>query len=212
MSDTRLQPVVTVALWDVGLVLAAYFACRLSGLDGYVALLAATTTALLRTGYVMVWRRSFDGFSAAMCLLFGAGLALSFVTGDERLVLATKSVITAVLAVVLLGSIAVGSPAAFGVAKRFGARGDEDRRRWDRLYASKPAFRKTYVTMTFAWATVLLIESALRLPLIYMLPIDVAVPASSVLLLVSILLAVWWSAWYGGRGEQRANAETAVAE
>lgn len=207
MSDARKNPIISVALWDVGLVLATYFVCRWMGLDGYIALLAATATALVRTGYVMISQRSFDGFSAIMCLLFGAGLALSFVTGEERLLLATKSIVTAVLAVVVLGSTFVGRPVAFGVAKHFGARGDAERQRWNHLYAAVPTFQRIYFAMTYVWAAVLMFESVLRLPIIYLLPIDAAVPASSVLLLLSISLTFWWSAWYGGRGERRVRPD-----
>ncbi|GAA3546074.1 hypothetical protein GCM10022222_32170 [Amycolatopsis ultiminotia] len=211
MSNARLHPMAAIALWDVGLVLLAYFGSRLAGAGDYLALVAATSVALLRTGYVMIRRRSFDGFSATMCLVFGAGLALSFVTGDEKLLLATKSVVTAVLGVVLLGSVAVGRPAAFGAAKRFGAREEQERQSWDRLYRSAPAFRRVYVVMTAVWGAVLLGESALRLPLIYLLPMDAAVPASTIMLPLSICLAIWWSAWYGKRGEQRARVGTVAA-
>lgn len=212
MSDARLHPMAAVALWDVGLVLVAYFGCRLAGLDDHLALVAATVVALLRTGYVMVRRRSLDGFSAMMCLVFAVGLVLSFVTGDERSLLATKSAVTAVLGVVLLGTVVAGRPAAFGVAKRFGAREDEERRRWDLLYASAPTFRRVYVVMTVVWAAVLLAESALRPPMIYLLPMDAAVPASSIMLPASIGLTIWWSARYGRRGERRARAGVLAAE
>lgn len=208
MSDFHPHPVLSIAVWDVGLALGTYFGCRAAGLDDYLALVAATAVALLRTTYVLVRNRRLDGFSVAMFLIFGVGLLLSFVTGDERLLLASKSLTTAVLGVVLLCSVAVGRPAAFGVAKRFGARGDEERQSWDHLYATMRSFRRVYIIMTFVWAGILLVESALRLPLIYLLPLDAALPASSVMLLVSIGLIMFWSAWYGKRGENRARTQT----
>lgn len=207
MRDFKPHPVLAVALWDIGLVLGTYFGCRAAGLDDYLALVAATAMALLRTTYVLVRNRRLDGFSVAMFLIFGIGLLLSFITGDEKLLLASKSLTTAVLSMVLLGTVAVGRPAAFGVAKRFGAHGDEERQSWDHLYTAVPSFRRVYIVMTLVWAGILLAESALRLPLIYLLPLDAAVPASSVLLLASIGLIMFWSASYGKRGENHARAQ-----
>ncbi|RKN43162.1 VC0807 family protein [Streptomyces hoynatensis] len=195
-----------MAVWDVGLVLAAYAGCRAAGADGAGSLLAATAAASLRTLYVAVRRRSLEGFSAVALLVCATGLGLTFLTGDERAVLAAKSVTTGAVALAFLASLATGRPAAFGVAKRFGAQSEDERARWDGLYAASPAFRRVYVVMTAVWAGALLAESLLRLPLVYLLPPDAAVPASSVLLVGCLLGTAAWSAWYGRRGERRAAA------
>jgi len=207
MSEPRKRHVlVDVLLWDVGLALGGYYLCRALGADEYLSLLAATVLAAGRVGLVALRRRSFDGFAAVMCIVFGLGLVLSFATGDPRFLLALKSVTTGTLALILFGSCVVGRAAAFYVAKRFGAEDEQTVARWNALFASEPAFRRSYLVMTLVWGGALLVESAVRIPVIYLLPMDVAVSVSSVLLPGTIVGAVVWSSWYGKRGERRAVA------
>ncbi|MEU8246781.1 VC0807 family protein [Nonomuraea sp. NPDC048916] len=195
------RSVLNVLLWDVLPSVATYYLLRMLRIDEYAALLAAASAGLLRVGYVGIRERRLDGFAAFMCLVFGLGLILSFVTGDERLLLAVKSVTTAVVAVVFVGTCLTGRPAAFGVAKRFGAEDARTAARWEALYQAEPGFRRVYVVMTLTWAAALLIESALRIPLVYLLPVDVMTGLSALLLIGTVLLIGVWSAWYGKRGE-----------
>jgi hypothetical protein len=202
------SPLLSVGLWDIGLPIAAYFGLRLAGATETVALLAAGGTSLLRIGWTLARERRFDGFAGIMALVFGIGLGLSYVTGDDRLVLASKSVTTLAISVALFASLAVGKPAAFGVAVRFGAGDDAERAHWHRLYDTVPSFRRVYVVMTAVWAVVMLIESVVRIPVIYLLPADTAVPASYAVLGVAIAVNLGWAAWYGQRGERRATGRT----
>ncbi|WP_203874783.1 VC0807 family protein [Planobispora takensis] len=194
----------SVVLWDVVPVIGTYYGCRALGVSEYLSLLAASGVGFLRVAYVALRQRRFDGFAAFMGLLFGVGLGLAFLTGDERFLLAVKSVTTSIAGLVFLGTCLLGRPAAFAVAKRFGAEDADTARRWDALYAAEPAFRRVYLVMTLVWALVLLAESALRVPLVYLLPTDVMAGLSSLLLIGTIGLLALWSGWYGKRGEQAA--------
>ncbi|GAA3618817.1 hypothetical protein GCM10022419_125420 [Nonomuraea rosea] len=194
------------SLLDVLPAVAAYYVLRAAGVGEYVALLAATATGAARVAWVAIRDRRLDGFAACTGLVFALGMALSFVTGDERLLLAVKSLTTAVLAVVLAGTCVARKPAAFGIAKRFGAEDAAIAARWDVLYADRPAFRRVYLVMTLVWAAGLLAESAIRIPLVYLLPVDVMTGLSTGLLLGTLGLPGAWSAWYGKRGEQAATA------
>jgi hypothetical protein len=60
--------------------------------------------------------------------------------------------------------------------------------------------------MTFVWAGGLLAESALRIPLVYLLPPDVTTGLSTGLLVGTLALLGIWSGWYGKRGERAASA------
>lgn len=201
------NPLLAVGLWDIGLPIIAYYGLRLAGAAEPLALIAAAGTALLRVVWTLARERRIDAFAGLMCLVFAVGLGLSYVTGDERLVLATKSVTTLAIAVVMITSLIVRRPAAFGMAMRFGATDDAERANWQRMYDTVPAFRRVYVVMTTVWAVILLIESIARIPLIYLLPPDTAVPASYVLLGAAITVSLTWAAWYGKRGAQRAEHE-----
>ncbi|MGV9308972.1 VC0807 family protein [Nonomuraea sp. NPDC004354] len=197
------RSIVSVVLWDVAPMVAAYYAGRALGVGEYLAMLAASCVGLLRVGYVAVSKRRLDGFAAFTSSIFAIGLVLSLMTGDEKFILALKSVTTAVVGVIFLGTVIAGRPAAFAVAKRFGAEDTETAARWDVLYAAEPRFRRVYVVMTLVWGVAMLAESAARLPLVYLLPTDVMVTVSTVMLLGTMALLGLWSAWYGKRGELR---------
>ncbi|QFY07038.1 hypothetical protein GBF35_10395 [Nonomuraea phyllanthi] len=203
----KMLPVVAL---DVLPVVAAYYVLRWAGVGEYAALLVATGTGAARVAWVAIKDRRLDGFAACTGLVFALGMALSFVTGDERFLLAVKSVTTAVLAAVLVGTCVAGRPAAFGIAKRLGAEDEATAARWDVLYADRPAFRRVYLVMTLVWAGALLAESAVRVPLVYLLPVDVMTGLSTGLLLGTLGLLAVWSGWYGRRGELAA-ATTAHA-
>lgn len=191
-------------LWDVLPSVATYYLCRALGMPEYAALIAAVSVGFLRVLYVAIKKRRFDGFAAFTAFVFGMGLLLSLLSGDEKFLLAIKSLTTAAAGLILLGTCVTGRPAAFAIAKRFGAEDEATVQRWDALYAAEPPFRRIYVVMTVVWGTALLLESAVRLPLVYQLPTDVMAGLSWVLLIGTIALLGAWSAWYGKRGEARA--------
>ncbi|MEV0231739.1 VC0807 family protein [Nonomuraea sp. NPDC050786] len=201
------RSLIKVVVGDVLPSIAVYYALRVLGASEYVALPAAAATGVVRAAYVGIRERKLDGFAAFMGLIFGLGLALAFVTGDERFLLAVKSATTGSIAVVLAATCMARRPAAYGIAKRFGAEDAATAARWDRLYEADARFRRVYVVMTLTWAGALLAESAIRIPLIYLLPVDVMAGLSSVLLIGTLVLLAAWSAWYGRRGEQAAAAQ-----
>ncbi|WP_433246949.1 VC0807 family protein [Streptosporangium sp. CA-135522] len=202
MSQTGKKGIVSVVLWDVVPMIGTYYGCRALGVSEYAAMLAAASVGFLRVAYVALRQRRFDGFAAFMATVFGVGLVLSFLAGDEKFLLAVKSITNAIAGLIFLGTCAAGRPAGFAVAKLFGAEDAETARRWEVLYAAEPAFRRVYLVMTLVWGIVLLMESAVRIPLIYLLPTDVMAGLSSLLLLATIGLLGLWAAWYGKRGER----------
>lgn len=197
---------ISVVVWDVVPVVGAYYLLRAFGVNEYLSLLAAGAAGLARVLFVAVSRRRLDGFAAFMVIMFGCAVGLSLLAGDARFVLAAKSATTALAGLILIGTWISGRPAAFSVAKKFGAEDATTARRWDTLYADQPGFRRIYAVMTIVWGLALLAESALRLVLVYLLPIDVMAGLSTLLLLTTIGLAGAWSAWYGKRGETARQA------
>ena len=79
---------VTTLCYDVGLSVLAYFVAELLGASNYVSLLAGTVVSGLRVLWVALRQRRVDPFALFLLTLFGAGLAVSFVAGDARIILA----------------------------------------------------------------------------------------------------------------------------
>ncbi|WP_199435208.1 VC0807 family protein [Qaidamihabitans albus] len=194
---------IPLLLWDVGLPLAAYYGLRLAGQDERVALLAGALLAALRLGWAAVRQRSFDGFAALLATVLGVGLALSFVTGDPRFLILKESFATGAAALIMLASCASHAPLVL-VAVRAGS-GAAKRAEIDRLCAELPGFRRAFVRMTAVWGLALLLEAALRVPLVYLLPVDVMAGLSVALLIALVAALSAWTAWYAGRVQARAE-------
>jgi hypothetical protein len=82
---------VTTLFYDIGVSVIAYFVAELLGASDYVALLAGTVVSGLRMLWVAVRQRRLNPFALFLLTLFGAGLVLSFFTGDARFILAKDS-------------------------------------------------------------------------------------------------------------------------
>lgn len=183
-------------VWDVGLPTGAYYLVRASGESPYLSLLAGTVVAGLRVGYVAVSSRKFDGFAAFLLTVFGVGLALAFVTGDARFLLAKDSVTTGVAGLIFLGTCLFGRPLCFYAAGRMLARTPGKRRHWESLWASSKEFRHLMLVMTLVWGFGQLAEAVVRLPLVYLLPIDVMAGLSSAMQIAAYVLLTLWTVWY----------------
>jgi hypothetical protein len=199
------SPLLGLLLWDAGLPVAAYYLLRAVGESEQIALLAGTVLAVARMIWVATWKRSFDGFAALLAAVLCVGLVLSVVTGDARFVLLKESFGTAAAALILLASCAGRSPLVL-VAVRAGSN-QAKRDEIDRLCEDVPPFRRAFVLMTAVWGAGLLLESILRVPLVYLLPADLMAGLSVVLLLVVIGVLSAWTMWFANRVQARRDGE-----
>jgi len=195
-----LRRMVGSMVWDVGLAVVAYYGARALGCSDYVALLAGTVTSAARITWVAVRDRRLDAFAGFLLVLFGVGLALTFVTGDARFVLAKDSVTSGVAGLLFLGSCLIGRPLTFYAAQRFaGPAGAAELRA---KAAADPAVRRRFTVMSVIWGAGLLTEALLRIPLAYLLPLDVAVGASSLLMAAAYTILIGWTIHSARRNDQ----------
>ncbi len=196
----RRSPMRSLA-FDVGLPILAYYGLRAIGMGAYVALLGATIAAALRLLYVLWTARQFDRFAAFMVAVFASGFAMSFVTGDARFLLAKDSVPTAVSGAIFGVSWLVGRPFMLTVAQRFGADSEAESREMDEMWTTSPGFRHVLGVMSAVWCFGLIGEAALRIPMIYLLPIDVMAAVSTAMWVVVFAALYGWTRWYGARSK-----------
>ena len=201
---------VRMVLIEVGLPVLTYYGLHATGASDYRALLAATVVAGLRLGFVALRNRRLDGFAAFMIAIFAVGLALSFTTGDARFMLAKDSVGTAIAGLIFLGTCVVGRPISFYAAQRFFVTTGRGGTWWDDRWRSNPAFRRGFRVMSLTWGVGLLVEAAVRIPLIYVLPIDIMAGLSTALQLVAFTLLITWNVRYGRRMRARSQGATGV--
>lgn len=185
---------------DVGLPVLAYYALHLAGASDWAALLAATAVAGARIAWSAWRRRSLNAFATVMLLVYGVGLALTLVTADPRTLLLRTSLVTAAIGVVFLVTAWHGRhPLTLSASQSFAP---ADAERAAREYATNPLVRHGHRVSSAVWGLGLLAEAVVRVPVVYLLPVDVAVGVSEGLLVVALVgLAAW-----NGRYVRRARA------
>ncbi|WP_433281021.1 VC0807 family protein [Pseudonocardia xinjiangensis] len=191
-------------LWDLGLPLAAYYACRAAGIGTAAALVAGGAVGVGRVAWVAAARRRLDGLAAVtagvLVVLGGASLLI----GDPRLVLLKGSIVSGIAGIVLLGSCLAGRPAMYALMRRAVAGDPGKAAEWDRRWTTQPRFRRIMSVVSVVWGAGLLVDAVVRVPLVYLLPPDVATSASTALEVATIALLVGWSLLYRRHRERLA--------
>lgn len=143
--------------------------------------------------YTVIRERKLDGFAVFVLGLFAVGVALAFVTGDARFLLAKDSFGFGLAGLVCLASCLVGKPFTYHSGRRFATGGAAERiAEWDRKYATNPAFRATLTRVSLLWGTGLVLGAALCIALVYRLPVSVMVTVNNMVHLgcIAVLVAL----------------------
>jgi hypothetical protein len=185
---------------DVGIPVAVYYVFHALGASDYIALLAGAVFCAGRTAWVAVRDRRLDVFAGFLLILFTAGLALTFVTGDARFVLVKDVATSAVAGLFFLASCLVRRPLSYYAAQRFA--GPAGAARLRALTEADPAVRRRWYVLSAGWGVGLLAEASIRVPLLYLLPVNAAVGASTAVMVATFTGLIFWTV----RGVKRAAA------
>ncbi|HWC24682.1 MAG TPA: VC0807 family protein [Flexivirga sp.] len=187
----KLSGLVAMLAWDVGLPLAAYYLARVTGQTAFWSLMAATIVAGLRVVWGAWRHKRIDAFSAFMMTLFALGMVLSAVTGDARWLLVKGCVVTAIAGLVFLGSAALKRPLTLTVGKRLAAKDPESLAELEQGWRESAEFRAGFIQLALLWGFGLVLESILRLVIIYTTSIDVSVAASAAIQILAYAVMIW---------------------
>jgi hypothetical protein len=187
-------------LVDIGLPLAAYYGLHAAGASDWAALLAATAAAGARVVAVAAWSRQTTWFGVVMLVVFGVGLVLALIGGDARFVLLKDSFTTGLLGMVFLASLVGRRPLALAAAQ---ASKPGQAEALDRLYRAEPSGRRAFRVSTLGWGLGLVGEAAIRVPLLYLLPLKVMVGLSTALMIAAMGGLAVWNAVYIIRAARR---------
>lgn len=189
--------------WDIGLPMASYYGLRLAGASAWVALLGATLVAGLRIIWVMMRDRRLNPFATIMLIVFGIGFALVFVHGDPRFLLLTQSITSGVIGIVFLVSIVAERPLTLAGAQSLQPWQAQE---LEALYRTDPDVRHGFRVSAMVWGLGGLTEAFIRLPLIYLLPIDVMMGLSAAMMVVTNGGLILWNIRYEARRQRLAGA------
>ncbi|WP_249375059.1 VC0807 family protein [Streptomyces sp. I05A-00742] len=186
---TALKPL----LLDVALPLGSYYLLRDGlGLSLVLSLALSSVVPAARTLIPAVRERTFNGLAGVMLVVNLLSLALSFATGDARLMMAKDSAISSVVGLSILWSVLAGRPLMTAGLKPMLVKGSTAKAAaWERLSAGNARFRRYELTFSVIWGTALLTECAARVVGAYTLPLEtMASWGSTAMLLGAIALGV----------------------
>lgn len=195
-STIAMRGLGTMMALDVAVPLVAYYLARLAHIGMTASLFIATIAAGIRMLWLIRKNGELDGFSVFMLVLFAGGLALSLVTGDPRFMLAKGAAATIVGGLVMIISAAVKRPITFMVGKRLAGKDAQARGELERGWAECQNFRIGFYVMACVWGVALILESIVRLWVIYTVNLDVAVAATTAITVATFLILVAWQIWF----------------
>ena len=141
-----------------------------------------------------------------------AGIAVSFLTGDPRAMIAKDSVVSSVIAFAILGSVMLRRPVMSACLKPYMTRGKAERIvAWDRLSMASARFRRLELAFSTIWGLALLGECAGRLVGAYTLPVTTMVWLGTVMALGSIGVAIVAGGAAAGPIQKMIDAEAAAS-
>ncbi|MFI8350695.1 VC0807 family protein [Streptomyces sp. NPDC085596] len=205
-------------LIDVALPLGSYYVFKEAfGMGTFAALAWSSVGPALRTVWSLVRERSANGLALLILTVNVVGLALSFVSGDPRLMLAKDGAVSSTVAIGILVSVALGRPMMTEGMKPFLVKGDAAREgAWQRLTSGTAAgsadFRRKERAFSLVWGVALLIECVARVVGAYTIPVDTMVWLGGVLMAVVMAVTFVFSGAVAAGPMERMLGEEAAAK
>lgn len=159
----------------------------------FTALLAATGFPLVKSIFDVAKRRELDPISVIVLLGIAAGALALLAGGSPRILLMRESLFTAVFGIACFASLLLPRPMMFYFGRHFLAGSDPLKRRGYELSWTLPEVRFDNRLITVVWGSVYLGEFAIRLALIWLVPVAWVLVISPVLLGSLTLVTIGWT-------------------
>ena len=179
-------------LIDVGVPVGSYYLLHNGfGLSLWLSLALSSVGPAVRAIAGLAAERKLNVLAVLMLTVNLAGIAVSFLTGDPRAMIAKDSVISSVIAFAILGSVIARRPMMSVGLRPFMTQGTPERSAaWDRLAEGSARFRRFELLYSAIWGVALLADCAARLVGAYTLPVTTMVWMSTVLTLSAVGVGV----------------------
>jgi hypothetical protein len=200
-------------LIDVGIPVGTYYVLRDAfGVSLWLSLALSSLGPAVRAIAGLMAERKLNMLAVLMLAVNLAGIAVSFLTGDPRAMIAKDSVVSSVIAFTILGSVLLRRPLMSAGLKPFMTKGEPQRTAaWDRLSTASPRFRRLELLFSTIWGLALLAECAARLVGAYTLPVTTMVWLGTVMTLGAIGVAIVVGGAAVGPLQKMIDAETAAS-
>lgn len=169
-TDAPQHSALVSILVDVVAPIVIFYVLRGLGVDQVLALLAGAVAPAVRTVYVVVRHRTLDAIGALTLSVIALTVVTSLITGDARFALARDGVITAVVGVWILATLALARPFIYTFSTAF--MGAAERASWEECWGRSSRFRHGMKVHTVIWGIGMIVDSAIRVIMAYTLPVD----------------------------------------
>ena len=195
---------------DVGVPLGSFYLLHdVVGVSLWLSLALSSVPPAVRAMASFVAERKANLLALLMLAVNLAGIVASFLTGDPRAMIAKDSLVSSVIAIAILTSVALHRPIMSAGLKPFMTKGSPERTAaWDRLSAGSSRFRRLELAFSTIWGVALLADCAARLVGAYTLPVTTMVWLGTVFTLGAIGLAMVVGGVAAGPIQKMIDAET----
>src|SRR5215467_13074806 len=200
-------------LIDIGIPVGSYYLLRDGfGLSLWLSLALSSVGPAVRAAVGLVAKRELNLLAVLILVVGLAGIAVSFLSGDPRAMIAKDSIVSTVIAFAILGSVALRRPLMSAGLKPYTTRGKTERiAAWDRLSMASARFRRLELAFSTVWGLALLAECAAHLVGAYTLPVTTMAWLGTVMTLASIGVAIVAGGVPAGPIQQMIDAEAAAS-
>jgi hypothetical protein len=193
---------------DIGVPVGSYYLLRTAGCDVVTSLALSSVVPAVQSVLALVRGRAVGGMAILVLVVNMAGVAVSFWSGDPRVMLAKDGAISSAIGIAILVSVLAGKPLMTAGMRPFIVKGDAARdAAFGRLAATSPRFRSLERRFSVVWGTACLAECACRVGCAFTLPVATVVWLSTVLLLASIVAGIVGGSFFSLPMEKMVVAE-----
>ncbi|MEV7807192.1 VC0807 family protein [Microbispora sp. NPDC088329] len=183
---------------DVAAPMACYYLLHGAfGASEVAALGVSGVIPAVRVVAGIVRDRTLNGLAGLTLAVNVAGIALSFVTGDARMMIAKDSALSGVISLFMMLTAFTARPVMTPGMRAFITRGNPVREAaWERL-ASSARFRRAERRFTGIWGGAMLADCVARLIGAFTLPVSTMVWLSNVLLIAALVVGLLVAGAFG---------------
>ncbi|WP_158887900.1 VC0807 family protein [Amycolatopsis anabasis] len=164
--------------------IAVFYGLRAAGVDQWTALMLGLVAPAVKAVHSVITKRRIDMLAGLIVTVLLLSVALSFLTGSPRTLLARDGWITAVAGIWILLTLP-RTPYYLYALRTF--TGGTLREQINAAWRDTPAFRRVVHAGTMIWGSALLLDAASTVVLAYTMPVD-SVPLIGALKLVALII------------------------
>jgi hypothetical protein len=176
------------------------------------ALLASSVPPILWSLVEFALHRRLD----ALSVLVLSGIALSLLAmlggGGVRMLQLREKLVTVVIGLAFLGSVLIGKPLMFELARATLRRRSDDEAQAFETLQGYAGFRRTMLVMTLVWGLGLVADAAMSVAMVFTLSVRANLIASPILGYGTMGLLSLWTYLYGQRSQRRGEARWAAID